>query len=144
MAFDPSTSVGQVRLRIGDISDLPILSDEIINNEIVAASNNLPSAARTCAQYILATLAFKTHKKMVQLEIWGQESYKNYKDFLVTVVTNPAFMSYTPIPYSTTSDSTTPNPLAQFVDDWNNNWQNTTVTQNMELTAWPNLNRAKA
>lgn len=135
MPIDFSSDVGKVRLRIGDVSDLPFLPDEVINNTIKDSSGNLPNAARTCAQYILAQLAFKSHKKMVQLEIWGAEAYQNYRDFLVTTVTNPSFMSFVPIPYGSTPTGDQ-DPIKDFMDDWNNNWNSYTVDQNMDLTSW--------
>lgn len=139
MAIDFSSNIGKVRLRIGDTGDLPFLPDEVINNTLVDTGNSLPKAAQTCAQYILAMLAFKTHKKMVQLEIWGQEGFQNYRTFLLDTINNPAFMSYSPVPYGVQSEGDE-NPLVQFVNDWNNNWNENTVTQNMQITAWDSTN----
>lgn len=135
MAIDFSSNIGKVRLRIGDTGDLPFLPDEVINNTLVDTNNSLPKAAQVCAQYILAMLAFKTHKKMVQLEIWGAEGFSNYRTFLLDTISNPAFMSYSPIPYGVQSEGEE-NPIKEFMENWNDNWNTFTVDQNMELTAW--------
>ena len=123
MAVDYSTSIGKVRCRIGDISDLPFLSDDIINSVIVESGNNLSVAAQTCANYILAQLAFKSHKKMVQLEVWSGEVFANYRQFLLDTISNPALMSYSALPVLITGDGTD-SDLKQFTEDWNSLWSN--------------------
>ncbi len=135
MAIDFQSPVGRVRLRVSDIGDLPFLPDEVYNSAIEEANGNLPQAAKTCAGYILGLLSLKTHKKMVQLEVWGSEAYSNYKDFLIQTLTNPAFMSYSPIPYGVSGNDVV-DPIQQFICDWNNNWNTTTVSENMHITAW--------
>lgn len=137
MSIDFSSDVGRVKLRIGDVSDLPFLPDSVVYNEITAAGGNLPKAAQICAQYILAQLAFKTHKKMVQLEVFGAEAFENYRIFLIDTISNPAFMSYSPIAYGAVADASK-NPLLQFQTDWNRNWTGLTQDQQMHLTAIPN------
>ena len=123
MPVDYSTNSGKVRMRIGDVSDLPFLSDDVIYSVLQETSNNLPLAAQTCAQYILAQLAFKSHKKMVQLEIWGAEAFDNYRKFLIDTISNPALMTFTAMPVLITGDGVE-NPLAQFTEDWNKCWSN--------------------
>lgn len=135
MAIDFSSNIGKIRLRIGDTGDLPFLPDEVINNTLLDNSNDLPKTAQTCAQYILAMLAFKSHKKMVQLEIWGGEAFSQYRTFLLDTITNPAFMSYSPIPYGVQSEGEE-NPIQKFMENWNDNWNTFTVDENMEMTAW--------
>lgn len=138
MSIDFSSDVGRVRLRIGDVSDLPFLSDAVIIDAIQENDNSLPRASQLCAQYILAQLAFKSHKKMVQLEVWGAEAFENYRKFLIDTVSNPAFIGSTyPIPYGVNSTDTK-DPVEQFIKDWNNNWGRYTVNENMSLTAWGN------
>ncbi len=137
MAIDPTTLIGKLRLRVGDWNDLPIFPDAVYQSTLDENNNNLPKSAQIMAQYLLAVLAQKTHKKMAQMEIWGSDSFANYRQFLLDTVNNPAFMSYSPIAYSAESKGVA-NPLVQFVEDWNNNWNNFTVSENMSMTAWGN------
>jgi len=120
MNIDYSTNVGKVRMRIGDVTDLPYLSDDVISTVISDSNNNLVQASKICAQYILAQLAYSTHSKMNQLEVWGAESFNNYKQFLVLLVKDPLTSGYAPIPYGAGLDEV--NPLIQFTQDWNANY----------------------
>ncbi len=139
--IDFSSDIGKVRLRCGDITDLPFLPDEVYASAVTESSGNLAKAAQTCAQYLLAMFAVgASHKKMVQLEIWNKERFDAYRQFLLDTISNPAFMSYSPIPYGV-SGSDVVDPMQQFICDWNNNWNTTTVSENMHLTAWgPDVN----
>jgi hypothetical protein len=117
--IDPSTSLGKVRLRIGDWSDLPILPDEVINSALDDCQGYVPRAAQLCAQYILATLTAKTHRKLAQLETWSGEQFDNYVAFLKLTVLNPHVMSVAPVPYINVG---TEHPLMKFVKDWNSSF----------------------
>lgn len=121
--IDPSTSLGKVRLRIGDWSDLPILPDTVINSALTDCQNNVPRAAALCAQYILATLAFKTHRKLAQLETWSNEQFEHYVEFLKTTVLNPNLMSTSPIPYTGMVD--VDHPIMVFIEEWNASYTGT-------------------
>jgi hypothetical protein len=118
--IDPSTPLGKIRLRVGDWSDLPILPDTVINSALTDCQNSVPRAAALCAQYILATLSFKTHRKLAQLETWSSEQFKQYKEFLQLTVLNPHMMTASPVPYTGTVD--TEHPLIVFVNDWNKSY----------------------
>lgn len=115
--IDPSTAVGKVRLRIGDWSDLPILPNVVIESALTECEQNVPRASALCAQYILATLSFKTHRKLAQIETWSGEQFKNYVQFLHTTILNPNMMTIAPVPYSGMIDET--HPLIEFVEEWN-------------------------
>lgn len=128
MAIDYSTDIGKVRLRVADVSELPFLPDEVYQGAITDCNGNLPEAAKICASYILGMLSLKTRKRMVQLEIFGNEAFSSYRTFLLDTLSNPALMSYTALPYLVTDDSGT-NPLAQFTEDWNNCWEGENVTE---------------
>lgn len=125
---DPSTSVGKIRLRVGDWQDLPLLSDEVIESAITDCNGNLPRAAKLCAQYILAILSFKTHKKIAQLEVWTGEQFKNYLQFIQMTILNPQLADIAPIPYGVSG--TELHPLIQFQQDWNKQYA---VTQSQQL-----------
>jgi hypothetical protein len=137
MAIDFSSDVGRVRLRIGDINDLPFLPDEVYFTAIQENNGNLSRASQLCAQYLLAMFAIgASHKKMVQLEVWNKERFDAYRQFLLDTVTNPAFIGGVyPIPYGVSSDDAN-DPVKQFICDWNNNWNTFTVDENMNMTAW--------
>ena len=129
MPIDYTSSVGKVRLRIGDVGDLPFLPDGVIQGAVEDNGNNLPAAAQLCAQYILAQLAFRGHKKMAQMEIFGSDVFNQYRTFLIDTVSNPVFMSSSAIPYLVTT--TEKGKLEQLVSDWNNCWQTPTVSERM-------------
>lgn len=131
---DPSTSLGKVRLRIGDWSDLPILPDVVITSALDDCQSNVPRAAALCAQYILATLTAKTHRKLAQLETWSSEQFDNYVAFLKLTVLNPHMMTTSPVPY--TGMAQIDHPLMKFIDDWNADYvgPDYTFTRVLDLT----------
>jgi hypothetical protein len=121
--IDPTTSIGKIRLRIGDWSDLPILPDSVINSALEDCSDNVPRAAALCAQYILATLTAKTHRKLAQIETWSNEQFDNYVQFIKLTILNPHLMSVSPVPYVNTTED---HPLIAFMDEWNEEYSCTT------------------
>lgn len=134
MAIDPSTPVGKIRLMVSDLSDIPFLPDSVYSQALLDNNNNIPQSAKQCSMYILGMLAFKTHRKMgLQLEVWGKEAFDSYKEFLILVTTNPAFLSYSPIPYS--ASGTTVPPLIQFQNAWKENFPRGTEDQQLNLNA---------
>lgn len=116
MALDPTTPIGKVRLRIGDWSDLPILPDAVIASALEDCQNNVVRAASLSAQYVLATLTAKTHKKLSQIEVWSSEQFDNYVKFLKLTVLNPHLASVAPVPYVGERDLE--HPLQTFMDEW--------------------------
>lgn len=123
--LDPSSNVGKVRLRIGDWQDLVILPDAVIEQALADNENNLPRTAKLCAQYILATLTHKVHRKLTgQMEVWAGEEFDNYIKFLKATILNPNLMDTMPVPY----DNSSCNPLIDFVDQWNSAYSSTTTT----------------
>lgn len=117
MLIDYATPVGKLRCRLGDITDLPFLPDSIYQAVYDENDSNLNRAVIVCGQMILAQLSFKTHRKLAQLEVWGESGFKQFKEFLMLTVKDPAFMNISPIPYS--ASGTALHPLLQFASDWN-------------------------
>lgn len=113
--IDPTTSIGKMRLRVGDWRDIPIMPDSVYTSALADCDDNLPRASALVAQYILATLAHKTHRKMQGLETWGNEQFDNYLKYLKLTVMNPNLMQLAPIPY----DNSAEHPLIEFVEAWN-------------------------
>ena len=134
MIFDGS-DISKLRLRVGDFSDLPVLPDEAYQSAISDCQGYLPRAATLLAQYILASLTQKTHKKMMQLEIWGAEGFQNYLEFIKLTILNPNLMQVAPIPYLAQNSDITLTML-NFRADWNQNWVQGTADQNLHMTAY--------
>lgn len=132
MIIDPTTNLGKVRLRIADVSDLPYLSDDVIQTTLTDSGDNVKLAAKTCAMYILGMLAHKTHRRMNQLEVWGNEAFKAYKEFLIMTVSNPAFMDFSPVPYSSNAEFS---PILDFQRAWNCNFTQGTEAQQLSFEA---------
>ncbi len=135
MNIDPSTSVGKLRLRVGDFSDFPYLPDSVYLQTLTDNNGNLGKTATTCAMYILGILSFKTHRKMsLQLEVWGAEAFQNYKAFLLMLVKDPAFsLDSPPIPY--TASGCDDNQINQFISDWKENFVSGTESQQLATNA---------
>jgi hypothetical protein len=128
--IDASTDLGRVRLKIGDTSDLHILSDGVITQTLIDNGNSVSRASTTCAQYILALLSQNSHQRLVNVEIWGSEAFNNYLKYLKEVVLNPNLSQTCPIPYSASNDKV--HPLVEFNQDWYGNFHN--GTQSEQLT----------
>lgn len=131
MIIDPTTSLGKVRLRIADVGDLPYLADSVIQSTLDDNGDNVMNAAKTCAMYVLGMLAHKTHRKLAQLEVWGAEAFTAYKEYLMLAHTNPAFMDFSPVPYSSAAEFS---PILDFQKNWNANFTNGTEAQQLAFT----------
>lgn len=128
MAIDFASDIGRVRLRVADVSDLPILPDQVYSQVISDNGGNLPRAAKDIACMILGILSFKGHRKLAQMEVWNNQ-FEQYKEFLILTTKDPAFMNISPIPYGSGSEEQV-HPLIQFQQDWNKNYS---VTQSQQL-----------
>lgn len=131
--IDPSTNLGKVRLRCGDWADLPLLPNEVIESALSESNNSVPKAASLCAQYILAMLTSRTHRKLAQLETWGNEQFENYVKFIQMTILNPNLAAIAPIPYAGGTD--TEHPLIQFQKDWAANYQGGTQSEQLHRDA---------
>lgn len=128
MALDPTSNIGKVRLRCADYSDLPYFPDSVYQSVLDDNDDNLPRTAKVMATYILGMLSSRTHRKLNQLEVWGNEAFQAYKEFLLLTVKDPAFMDVSPIPYASTDDFS---PILQFQSDWNKNYVAGTESQQL-------------
>lgn len=139
MVIDPTSSVGKLRLRTGDFSDLPIFPDVVYQSALDDCNGSIPKAAVLCAQYILASLTGQTHQKLAQIEVFGAEYFQNYLAFLKATILNPNFMELTPMPYvpliKNEFGELVELPLVQFQKDWQRNYVSTTQSQDMHFTA---------
>lgn len=116
--IDPNTPIGMIRLRISDWSDIPYLSDSVIQAALDQNSANVPQAAKQCALYILGILSQQTDRQMgLQLAVSGSQAFRAYKEYLLLTVKDPAFMqSSAPVPFG--GSTVTPESYAQFQSDW--------------------------
>lgn len=129
--IDPTTPLGVLRLRVADFGDIPFLPDTVYLQTLVDQNNSLTNSARICASYILGMLAFKTDRKLgLQLSVSGSQAFRQYKEFLILTVKDPAFMDLTPIPFN--EFGTTQHPIIVFQKNWNLNIANTTVDQELQ------------
>lgn len=129
MIIDPTSNIGKLRLRVADYGDLPLLPDAVYQSTLDDTSNNLTLSASILAKYILGMLSHKTHRKLAQIEVWGSENFRNYKEFLLLTISNPAFMDFSPIPYSSTEEFS---PILDFQKNWN---QGFVCTEAQQLAA---------
>jgi hypothetical protein len=120
MIIDPQTPIGKIRLRIGDWGDLPLLPDSVLESALEDCNNSLPRAAAMCAQYVLGMLTAKTHRKLANIEVWSNEHFSNYVQFLKMTVLNPHTMGVSPIPYA---GEIKEHPLVTFTSEWNTTYQ---------------------
>jgi hypothetical protein len=126
--LDLTSLIDQVRLRCGDYLDLPYLPDSAYQHALDQSANNVPKATVLASQWILAQLAFGAHRKMAQLEVYGNQMFDQYKQYLVMITKDPSISQICPIPYSGSTEDC-PNPLVQFVEDWNDNYVNGTQSE---------------
>ena len=131
--LDLTNPVDQIRLRVGDTTDLHYLPDSAYSYALSESGNNKYKASVLAAQWILAQMAYSGHRKMANLEVWGKETFDSYKQFLVMLIRDPAIAQMSPIPYG--AGLTTANPLIQFTKDWNANYVGGTQSERLNLTA---------
>ncbi len=141
--IDISTDLGKLRYRLGDFLDLPILPDSVYTQTLTDTknadgTNNLRAATTLCGNYILASLSFSSHQKMAVIEIYGNQTFDQYKQYLMMVVTNPAFNSISPIPYSASTGEVV--PVLRFQEDFAKNYASGTQSDAMHITALNGLN----
>lgn len=114
--IDPTTSIGKIRLRIGDWQALPILPDSVLQSALDDSQGDVPRAAALAAQYVLGTLTAKTHRKLANIEVWSNEQFSNYVAFIKLTILNPHTMHIAPIPYAGVIQE---HPLTVFTTEWN-------------------------
>lgn len=129
--IDPSTPIGKMRLRVGDWADLPWLPDSVYQSTLDDNNNNIVKASGVVAQYILAMLTRNTKTKLAQLESYDNQTFEQYKQFLILTTKDPAFMSFNPLVTSSTSNED--NKLIQFQNYWNAGYFQGTSWDDMKM-----------
>ena len=142
--IDITTDLGKLRYRLVDFLDLPILPDSVYTQTLADTknangTNNLRAATILCGNYILASLSFSTHQKMGVLECYGNQAFTQFKEYVLMVVTNPAFNSISPIPYSASTGGVV--PMLRFQEDFAKNYSSTSQSDDMHVTALSGISK---
>jgi hypothetical protein len=116
--IDLSTPIGKLRYRLGDYLDIPRLPDDVYQSALDEKNNNMRAATVLCGQYILAGLAFDSQQRMGVIEVYGNQVFEQYVQFLKLVLKDPAFNGVCPLPYVAGAD--TLHPILQFKEDFTN------------------------
>jgi len=119
MVLNLTQNEDKIRLRVGDYNEPLLLPTSVYSATLAENNNNVNKCIPIIATYLLAIFAQQTHEKLNYIEVWGNTTYTNYKDFLLNVIKNPRLKQSAPIPYSGAAASTDKHPLIQFTEDWN-------------------------
>ena len=133
MILDLTQNEDKIRLRVGDYNDPIMLPTSVYTATLADNNNNVNKCVPIIATYLLALFAQKSHSKLSYIEVWGSETYNNYKDWLLKVVMNPMLNQSSPIPYS--GAVTEKNQMIQFTEDWNKAFEGYTESQELHIIA---------
>lgn len=104
MAFtnDPNNPVDRVRIRVGDTDPLNEFVDNVwYNYYLTENTNNETLTAIDIAKLILVNFTSNTREKVDQVEIWGNDKFDNYLDWLKSFIENPSLSGLgSPSPYA--------------------------------------------
>ena len=134
MVIDPTTDVGKIRLRIGDYLDIQILPDIVIENALSEKSGNIVNASILCAQYILAALSRGVHERLQMIEVYGNQAFDQYLEYLKFCTSDPNFISISPLIYSANPEED--HPIIKFRKDFNGNFIQGTQSEDMAYTSF--------
>lgn len=78
------------------------LQDDVYDYLLDKHSDNEAKSSQEAARYILALLARNARERAGEIEVYGSEFFKNYKEFLVLILSdsNFALSTYDAIPYA--------------------------------------------
>ena len=97
----PATSItDRLRLNVGDIHSVEILDDATYTYYYTKNENNERRATRDLFTVLLFALSRYTHEKAGQIEVWGNEYFRNYLDAVKLAITNPSIDSITAMPFA--------------------------------------------
>lgn len=87
------SATDRVRLIVGDTAtEFEYLSDETYEYLLNKYNDNETAAALEAARYILGSLAKYSRQRTGDIEVYGAEMFKNYKDFLIELIRNPQML----------------------------------------------------
>ena len=116
--IDLNSNIGKLRYRLGDYLDIQRLPDDVYQSALDEKNNNMRAATILCGQYILAGLAFDSQQRMGIIEVYGNQVFDQYLQFLKLVLKDPAFNGVCPLPYVAGADEL--HPILQFKEDFTN------------------------
>ena len=90
----PATSLtDRVRLIVGDTAtEFEYLDDSTYQYLLDKYDDNETAAALEAARYILGSLAKYSRQRTGDIEVYGAEMFKNYRDFLIELLRNPQML----------------------------------------------------
>jgi hypothetical protein len=98
---NPVTSaIDRVRLMTGDILANDYLADDVYQFVLDKNVGAEKASAVECARYILATLAPHARQRAGDIEYYGAEYFKNYKEYLLLLIQNPHMGFLAAMPYA--------------------------------------------
>lgn len=99
---NPTTSAtDRVRLYTGDTDTVYEFLDDLTYQYLLDKhNNNEKQAALEAAKYILANISRYTRERTGDIEVYGNEFFKNYRAYLLEMVNNPNFSTILPMPYA--------------------------------------------
>ncbi|QDP60447.1 MAG: hypothetical protein GOVbin1096_75 [Prokaryotic dsDNA virus sp.] len=104
MAFtgDPvNNALDRVRLITGDTDPNYVFLEDATYQYVLDKNNqNEKQSAIEAARYILANITRYTRERTGDIEVYGNEFFKNYRDYLLELVNNPNFSNILPMPYA--------------------------------------------
>lgn len=120
MVIDMTDPVHRVRLAIGDISDTPLLTNDVIQYYLDTNSQNEVVAIKQAASNILVLLSYGTRERLDRVEVYGNQAFEQYLKVLKEVINNPSSASNPAGIYGT----------GVFIDDIKANQADSSVIQN--------------
>lgn len=99
---DPANNaIDRVRLMVGDTDPAyEFLDDTTYQYLLDKHSQNEKQAALEAARYILSYIARFTRERTGDIEVYGNEFFKNYRDWLLELINNPNFGTINAMPYA--------------------------------------------
>lgn len=99
---NPNNPIDRVRVQVGDTDPQnEYLADQWYSYFLDKNSNNETLTAIDVARSILVKFTSNTREKVDQVEIWGNEQFQNYLDWLKDFIENPSISGLrSPVPYA--------------------------------------------
>lgn len=96
-----SNPLDRVRLTVGDIwDDMEMLQDADYQYYLSKYNGNENRAAMDAARAILFKISRNARQRTGDIEVYGGEWFKNYRDALKLILTNPDIAISLPVPYA--------------------------------------------
>ena len=99
---DPNNPIDRVRIRVGDTDPLnEYVTDTWYSYYLTENNNNETLTAIDIAKLIIVQFTGSTREKVDQVEIWGNDKFDNYLEWLKDFIENPSLSGLgSPSPYA--------------------------------------------